>query len=62
MKQKSFLSGILLLSALCVQANNYTVTSPDGKLAVNVECKEGKWLCTYNVWGTLFDKFNHFTS
>ena len=42
MKQKSFLSGILLLSALCVQANNYTVTSPDGKLAVNVECKEGK--------------------
>ena len=51
MKQKSFLSGILLLSALCVQANNYTVTSPDGKLAVNVECKEGKAFYTVNYDG-----------
>ena len=51
MKQKSFLSGILLLCALCVQANNYTVTSPDGKLAVNVECKEGKAFYTVNYDG-----------
>ena len=51
MKQKSFLSGILLLSALCAQANNYTVTSPDGKLAVNVECKEGKSFYTVNYDG-----------
>ena len=51
MKQKSFLSGILLLSALCAQANNYTVTSPDGKLAVNVECKEGKAFYTVNYDG-----------
>ncbi len=51
MKQISFLSGILLLSALCVQANNYTVTSPDGKLAVNVECKEGKAFYTVNYDG-----------
>ena len=51
MKQKSFLSGILLLSAICAQANNYTVTSPDGKLAVNVECKEGKAFYTVNYEG-----------
>ena len=51
MKQKSFLSGILLLSALCAQANNYTETSPDGKLAVNVECKEGKAFYTVNYEG-----------
>ena len=51
MKQKSILSGILLLSAICAQANNYTVTSPDGKLAVNVECKEGKAFYTVNYDG-----------
>ena len=51
MKQKSILSGILLLSAICAQANNYTVTSPDGKLAVNVECKEGKAFYTVNYEG-----------
>ena len=51
MKQKKILSGILLLSAICAQANNYTVTSPDGKLAVNVECKEGKAFYTVNYDG-----------
>ena len=51
MKQKSFLSGILLLCAVCAQANNYTVTSPDGKLAVNVECKEGKAFYTVDYNG-----------
>ena len=51
MKQKKILSGILLLSAICAQANNYTVTSPDGKLAVNVECKEGKAFYTVNFDG-----------
>ena len=51
MKQKSFLSGILLLCAVCAQANNYTVTSPDGKLAVNVECKEGNAFYTVDYNG-----------
>ena len=51
MKQKKILSGILLLSAICAQANNYTVTSPDGKLAVNVECKEGMAFYTVNYDG-----------
>ena len=51
MKQKKILRGILLLSAICAQANNYTVTSPDGKLAVNVECKEGKAFYTVNYDG-----------
>ena len=51
MNQKKILSGILLLSAICAQANNYTVTSPDGKLAVNVECKEGKAFYTVNYDG-----------
>lgn len=51
MKQKKILSGILLLSAICAQANNYTVTSPDGRLAVNVECKEGKAFYTVNYDG-----------
>ena len=32
----------MLLAALCAQANNYTVKSPDGKLLVNVECEGGK--------------------
>ena len=32
--QKSILASILLLGALCAQANNYTVKSPDGKLVV----------------------------
>ena len=34
--QKSILSSILLLGAVCAQANNYEVTSPDGRLAVKV--------------------------
>ena len=51
MKQKSFLNGILLLCAVGAQANNYTVTSPDGKLAVNVECKEGKAFYTVDYNG-----------
>ena len=49
--QKSILTSILLLGALCAQANNYTVTSPDGKLAVNVECKEGKAFYTVDYNG-----------
>ena len=49
--QKSILTSILLLGALCVQANNYTVTSPDGKLAVNVECKDGKAFYTVDYNG-----------
>lgn len=30
MKQKIFIASILLLGTVCVQANNYEVTSPDG--------------------------------
>ena len=40
--QKSITTSLLLLAALCAQANNYTVKSPDGKLLVNVECEGGK--------------------
>ncbi len=40
--QKSILTSLFLLGALCAQANNYTVTSPDGKLVVNVTCEGGK--------------------
>ena len=40
--QKSILSSILLLGAVCAQANNYTVTSPNGKLVMNVKCEGGK--------------------
>ena len=42
MKQKFCVTGILLLGAVCAQANNYEVTSPDGRLAVKVECVVGK--------------------
>ena len=42
MKQKKCIAGILLLVAVCSQANNYEVTSPDGRLAVKVECVDGK--------------------
>ena len=42
MKQKFYITGILLLGAVCAQANNYEVTSPDGRLAVKVECVDGK--------------------
>ena len=42
MKQKFCVTGILLLGAVCAQANNYEVTSPDGRLAVKVECVDGK--------------------
>ena len=42
MKQKMSIAGILLLAALGMQANSYTVKSPDGKLVVNVACEEGK--------------------
>ena len=41
-KQKFCVTGILLLGAVCAQANNYEVTSPDGRLAVKVECVDGK--------------------
>ena len=40
--QKSITTSLLLLAALCAQANNYTVKSPDGKLLFNVECEGGK--------------------
>lgn len=36
MKQKFCIAGILLLGAVCAQANNYEVTSHDGRLAVKV--------------------------
>ena len=42
MKQKKCIASILLLGTVCVQANNYEVTSPDGRLAVKVECVDGK--------------------
>ena len=42
MKQMIGIAGILLLGALGTQAGNYTVKSPDGKLAVNVSCEGGK--------------------
>ena len=42
MKQKMSIAGILLLAALGMQANSYTVKSPDGKLVVNVACEGGK--------------------
>lgn len=42
MKQKNCIADILLLGAVCVQANNYEVTSPDGRLAVKVERVDGK--------------------
>ena len=42
MKQKFCIAGILLLGAVCAQANNYEVTSPDGRLAVKVEYVDGK--------------------
>ena len=40
--QKSITTSLLLLAALCAQANNYTVKSPDGKLLFNLECEGGK--------------------
>ena len=42
MKQKKCIASILLLGTVCVQANNYEVISPDGRLAVKVECVDGK--------------------
>lgn len=42
MKQKNCIAGILLLGAVCAQANNYEVTSSDGRLAVKVERVDGK--------------------
>ena len=42
MKQKVCIASILLLGAVCAQANNYEVTSPDGRLAVKVERADGK--------------------
>ena len=50
MKQKKCIAGILLLGAVCAQANNYEVTSPDGRLAVKVECVDGKH-CIINKKG-----------
>ena len=40
--QKSIFGSILLLCAVCAQANNYTVKSPNGKLVVHVACENGK--------------------
>ena len=45
MKQKIGIAGIYLLGALAAQAGNYTVKSPDGKLAVNVSCEGGRVCC-----------------
>lgn len=41
MKQKFCIAGILWLGDVCAQTNNYEVTSPDGRLAVKVECVDG---------------------
>ena len=49
--QKSITTSLLLLAALCAQANNYTVKSPDGKLQVNVECEGGKVFYTVDYDG-----------
>ena len=49
--QKSITTSLLLLAALCAQANNYTVKSPDGKLLVNVECEGGKVSYTVDYYG-----------
>ena len=51
MKQMIEIAGILLLSALGTQAGNYTVKSPDGKLAVNVSCEGGKASYTVDYEG-----------
>ncbi len=40
-----------MLVALCAQGNNYTVTSPNGKLTVNVNCEAGKAFYTVNYDG-----------
>lgn len=45
--QKSYLACLFLFSALCAQASDYTVKSPDGKLVVNVKCEAGR--PTYTV-------------
>ena len=42
MKQKVCIASILLLGTVCAKANNYKVSSPDGRLAVKVECVDGK--------------------
>ena len=49
--QKSITTSLFLLAALCAQANNYTVKSPDGKLQVNVECEGGKVSYTVDYEG-----------
>ena len=51
MKQMIGIAGILLLGALGVQAGNYTVKSPDGKLAVNVSCEGGRASYTVDYEG-----------
>ncbi len=51
MKQMIGIAGILLLGALGAQAGNYTVKSPDGKLAVNVSCEGGKASYTVDYEG-----------
>ena len=51
MKQMIGIAGILLLGALGAQAGNYTVKSPDGKLAVNVSCEGGKAFYTVDYEG-----------
>lgn len=51
MKQMIGIAGILLLSALGTQAGNYTVKSPDGKLAVNVSCEGGRASYTVDYEG-----------
>ena len=49
--QKSILTSLFLLGAICAQANNYTVKSPDGKLVVNVACHDGQLSYTVDYDG-----------
>lgn len=42
MIQKISLGSLLLLASLSVGANTHTITSPDGKVVVNVNCDNGK--------------------
>ena len=49
--QKSILTSILLLGTICAQAGNYTVTSPSGKLKVQVSCEAGKASYTVDLDG-----------
>ena len=53
MKQKVCIASILLLGTVCAKANNYKVSSPDGRLAVKVEYVDGKQCIINKV--TIYD-------